>query len=207
MPFRAGAAGSHELRGGAGAGRRCVALAPAVRRRGLPLVRGGGACPHTGRSPVAAGPSGGVVPCRTTDRGAVFSAAGCHPRASGLAASGPGRVAAKTAGRYDVLKRQCACLGGRKVVAMPLGISRRGMRQQRIRRNVYTKTGARVAGHRSFLCLWAGRTAIMWITAQHEAGGEEGDGLSAGHSWQRFGKNLGAGSAGGATSASAPLPE
>ena len=85
------------------------------------VPRGGGAGPHTGGDTGAAAPTGGAVPCCPPDRGAAFPAAGCHPRAAGLAASGPGRVAAKTAGRYDVLMRQGAYLGGRKVVAMPFG--------------------------------------------------------------------------------------
>lgn len=58
-------------------------------------------------------------------------AAGCHPRAAGLAASGTGRVAAKKAGRYDGLRRRRARLtaGRRQSFFCPL--SRKGYDDRR----------------------------------------------------------------------------
>ena len=96
-----------------------------------PLVRGGGSGPHTGGHTGATAPAGGVVPCRPPDRGAAFPAAGCHPRAAGLAASGTGRVAAKKAGRYDGLRRRRARLtaGRRQSFFCPL--SRKGYDDRR----------------------------------------------------------------------------
>lgn len=101
-------------------------------------------------------------PLPPADRGAAFPAAGCHPRAAGLAASGTGRVAAKKAGRYDGLRRRRARLtAGRDSHFFARSPGRDTTTAETIitDHDRYKKTGARATGHRSFLHFQ--RQAIM----------------------------------------------